>query len=243
MVEKKTVRGILRTECTTMMVCVRARKNLRVAFDQEFLPVLSAYHLLERLYMLESSCKDHGGQDCMMMRSRSQVWILVAQRLAKGIKGHCFTCKYLTKRCAEQLMAPCWTTRWARLHLFSPQLWSCSGHSLFRIRTTRGKQERHCLCLHCHIPEARGDDQVLLHGLLPDGPEKVHNHPQSPEEVPVRSGRVAGNRIQAAGYVGLVQSGCTAQPRGATYRLVPTGGECYNEQAERVIGLMKLCLA
>jgi hypothetical protein len=31
--------------------------------------------------------------------------------------------------------------------------------------------------------------------------------------------------------------------KGATWRLVPTGGQHYNGQAERVIGLMKLCLA
>ncbi len=31
--------------------------------------------------------------------------------------------------------------------------------------------------------------------------------------------------------------------KGATWRLVPTGGQYYNGQAERVIGLMKLCLA
>jgi hypothetical protein len=31
--------------------------------------------------------------------------------------------------------------------------------------------------------------------------------------------------------------------KGATWRLAPTGGQHYKGQAERVIGMMKLCLA
>jgi len=32
------------------------------------------------------------------------------------------------------------------------------------------------------------------------------------------------------------------ESRGATWRLVPTGGQHYNRQAERIIGVLKLCL-
>lgn len=41
-----------------------------------------------------------------------------------------------------------------------------------------GKAWGGCLHLHSHIPGARRDDRVLLHGQLPDGPEEVYDHPQ-----------------------------------------------------------------
>jgi hypothetical protein len=73
--------------------------------------VLFASNPLVMLYMLERHYKDHGGQDCMVMQSRSRVWIMAARRLAKRIQNHCFTFKYLVK-CGEQLMASCLPTRW-----------------------------------------------------------------------------------------------------------------------------------
>ncbi len=91
-----------------------AKKHLLVAYNQEYLPVLSASHPLTRLYMLKSHCKDHSSQDSMVMQSRKQMWIIAARRLAKEIWSHCYTCKYLAKRCWEQLMAP------LRAHQMSP---------------------------------------------------------------------------------------------------------------------------
>ena len=44
------------------------------------------------------------------------------------------------------------------------------------------------LCLHLNVFGARGDDSVLLNGLLPDGAEEIHGSARGAEEVPVRSG-------------------------------------------------------
>ncbi len=71
----------------------RSKKYMRVAYDQEYLPVLPEAHPLSRLYLLDSHVRDHGGADSMVMRSRNQVWIMAARRLARRNQDHCFTCK------------------------------------------------------------------------------------------------------------------------------------------------------
>jgi hypothetical protein len=45
-----------------------------------------ASHLLARVYLVERHCRDYGGQDCVVMRSRNKVWVIAAWRLAKEIQ-------------------------------------------------------------------------------------------------------------------------------------------------------------
>ncbi len=68
--------------------------------------MLPEAHPLSRLYLVDSHARDHGGVDSMVMRSRSSVWIMAARRLAKQVRDRCFTCRYLAKKCGEQLMGP-----------------------------------------------------------------------------------------------------------------------------------------
>jgi hypothetical protein len=93
-------------ERTLLVVGGRSKKYMMVAYDQKYLPVLPEAHPLYRLYLLDSHARNHGEADSMVMRSRNQVWIMAARRLAKWIRDHCFTCKYLAKKCGEQLMGP-----------------------------------------------------------------------------------------------------------------------------------------
>jgi hypothetical protein len=104
MAEKRTRRYVLAVERTLLVVGSRSKKYMRVAHDQEYLPVLPETHPLSRLYLLDSHARDHWGVDSMVMRSRNQVWIMAARRLAKQIRDHCSTCKYMAKKCGEQLM-------------------------------------------------------------------------------------------------------------------------------------------
>jgi hypothetical protein len=83
MAEKRAVQYVLVTERTLLVVGVRSKKYMKVAYGQEYLPILLEAHPLSRLYLLDSHARDHGGVDSMVMQSRGQVWIMVAWRLAQ----------------------------------------------------------------------------------------------------------------------------------------------------------------
>jgi hypothetical protein len=106
MAKRKTVQCELGTERTLLVVGGCNKKYMKVANNKEYLPVLPEAHPLSRLYMLDSHARDHGSVDSMVMWLRDQVWIMVARRLAKQIRGRCFTCKYLAKKGEEQLTGP-----------------------------------------------------------------------------------------------------------------------------------------
>jgi hypothetical protein len=76
MAEKMAVKCVLGVERILVTVGGRSKRHLKVAYDQENLPVLPRTHKLARLHMVESHVVDHGGQDSMVMRSRAKVWIV-----------------------------------------------------------------------------------------------------------------------------------------------------------------------
>jgi hypothetical protein len=89
--------------------------------------------------------------------------------------------------------------------------------------------------VHIYVPGTCGDRRVVLHGILPDGREEIHGTARGAEKIPVRPGDAAGGSLQAAGHL-------QAERAGAEWHIVPTGGQHYNGQAERLIGLLKRCL-
>jgi hypothetical protein len=142
MAEKRTRTCVLGVERTLLVVCGRSKRYRKVAYDQEYLLVLSETHPLSRLYLVDSHARDHGGADSMVMRSRSNVWIMAARRLAKQVRDHCFTCRYLAKKCGEQLMGPLPEHRMGPAPVFESTAVDLFGPLSFRIRTTRGGRAR-----------------------------------------------------------------------------------------------------
>ncbi len=63
----------------------RSKKYMKVAYHQEYLPVLSGVHPRSKLYLLDSHAKDHEGMDSMVMQSRGHLWIMGARRLVQQI--------------------------------------------------------------------------------------------------------------------------------------------------------------
>ncbi len=76
MAERKPQREEGFHERMIIMVGGCQKKHLLVAYDQEELSVLPPDHELARLYLQEAHERDHAGVDAMIMRSRSQVWIM-----------------------------------------------------------------------------------------------------------------------------------------------------------------------
>jgi hypothetical protein len=125
MVEKKlqTEEGF--PERTIITVGGRQKKHLRIAYDQDELPVLPPDHELARLYLQEAHELDHAGVDAMIMRSRSRVGIIRIRPKAQAVKNACFTCRsWETRR-----WPPFLPTGWGQRRPFGPRPWICSGHS------------------------------------------------------------------------------------------------------------------
>jgi hypothetical protein len=106
MVEKKPQREEGFPERMIVTVGGHQKKHLRVAYDQDKLPVLPPDHELARLYLQEAHELDHAGVDAMIMRSRSHVWITRIRPKAQSVKKACFTCRRRTKELGNQKMAP-----------------------------------------------------------------------------------------------------------------------------------------
>jgi hypothetical protein len=60
MAEKRTRTCVLGVERTLLVVGGRSKRYMKVAYDQEYLPVLSETHPLSRLYLVDSHARDHG---------------------------------------------------------------------------------------------------------------------------------------------------------------------------------------
>jgi hypothetical protein len=69
MVEKKPQKKEGFPERMIVMVEGSQKKHLRVAYDQDELPVLPPDHELARLYLQEAHKLDHAGVDAMIMKS------------------------------------------------------------------------------------------------------------------------------------------------------------------------------
>jgi hypothetical protein len=102
MAEKRTVQRVLGTERNLLVVLWPLQEAPGAAYDRDYLPVLSTSRSLARLYLLESHCKDHDGQDSMVMWSRRHS----SQETGRGDSLPLFRLQVPGQRCGEQLMAP-----------------------------------------------------------------------------------------------------------------------------------------
>jgi hypothetical protein len=246
MAEKRTRTCVLGMERTLLVVGGHSKRYMKVAYDQEYLPVLAEAHPLSRLYLEDSHARDHGGADSMVMRSRNSVWIMAARRLAKRVRDHCFTCKYLAKKCGEQLMGPLPENRMGPAPVFESTAVDLFGPLSFQDPYNKRRTGKAwgvvfvCMAtslVHVEVTESYSTDSFLmaLRRFM-----TVHG---APRRFPSDQGDqlVAASKQLATWNWAKVDELCSQ--RGATWRLVPTGGQHHNGHAERVIGMMKLCLA
>jgi hypothetical protein len=77
-----------------------------------------------------------------VMRPQEKVWVLTAKRMARRICDLCFTCRYLTKRCREQLMVALPSHRMGPAPLIDLTVVICLSQSTFWIQTTSARRGR-----------------------------------------------------------------------------------------------------
>jgi hypothetical protein len=223
----------------------RQQKHLKVAYDQVELPVLPPDHELARLYLQEAHERDHAGVDAMIMRSRSQVWITRVRPKAQAIKKACFTCRRRAKELGSQQMAPLPAHRMGP----TPPFWS-TAVDLFgplsiigtvNKRTTRKVWGVIFVCTatsltHVEIAESYSTEAFLLalrRFMALYGAPKRFQSDQGTQLV------AASKQVKAWDWTRVRQQ---ADGVGAEWHVVPTGGQHFNGQAERMIGILKKCL-
>jgi len=244
-VMEETVDGVLGETRTILVVGGRSLKHLKGVYGEGRLPVLPGCHPLSRMYVREAHEKDHGGVSGMVLRSRAKVWVVQAGKVAKAIKEHCFRCRYLAKRCGEQLMGPLPNHRVGPAPIFDSTAVDLFGP--FNCVDPYNKRKTiKCwgvvfVCtatsaVHVEVAQSYSTESFLM---------ALRNF-MSIRGAPRRFQSDQGDQLVAASKQiatwdwAKVHAEC--ENKGATWRLVPTGGQHYNGQAERIIGLIKLCL-
>ncbi len=223
----------------------RQKNYLRVAYDRGDLPILPPRHLLSRLYLEEAHRLDHAGIDAMVMRSRSQVWITRVRPKAKAVKRACFTCKRAAKRLGEQKMAPLPEHRMGptppffstAVDLFAPLPISGSVNN----RSTGKAWGVIFVCTstslaHVEIAETYSMESFLMavrRFMALHGAPKRFQSDQGTQLV------AASKQLATWDWTAVHE---LVEREGAEWHIVPTGGQHYNGQAERLIGLLKRCL-
>jgi hypothetical protein len=215
----------------------RQKKYLRVACNKGVLPIVPACHPLSRFYLEEAHRMDHAGVDAMVMRSRSQVWIARARLRAFAMKRACFTCKRQAKKLGEQKMAPL-PEHWMGP---TPPFWS-PAVDLFRPLSISGSVNK-CSTgkawgvIFVCIPGSRGDCRDVLHGvrrfMALHGAPKRFQSDQGTQLV------TAFKQVATWDWKAVHE---VVENVGAEWHVIPMGGQHYNDQAERLIGLLKRCL-
>ena len=182
---------------------------------------------------------DHAGLDAMVMRSKSHVWIIAARRLAKVIKNNCFFCKRLFKVTGEQIMAPLPEHRMGPAPVFSS-----TAVDLFSPLTFNGTVNKRStakawgvvfVCtatslVHVEITESYSTEAFLLalrRFMSLHGEPKRFQSDQGTQLV------AASKQVASWDWSKIHQF---ADGAGVDWQAVPTGGQHFNGQAERIIG-------
>jgi transposase InsO family protein len=197
---------------------------------------------LARLYLQEAHKLDHAGVDAMIMRSRSRVWIIRIRPKAQAVKNACFTCRRHAKDLGSQVMAPLPAHRMGptppfcstAVDLFGP----LSIVGTVNKRTTTKAWGVIFVCTatslaHVEVVESYSTEAFLLalrRFMALHGAPKQFQSDQGTQLV------AASKQVKTWDWSRVHQQ---AESAGAEWHVVPTGGQHFNGQAERMIGILK----
>ncbi|KAJ8033541.1 hypothetical protein HOLleu_23814 [Holothuria leucospilota] len=117
-----------------IVVGARIKEHVHFSYNNEEVALLPQNHPFSRLYSTSVHNRGHLGIQSTVSKVRSRYWIIGVQRMVKGIKYRCITCRQFEKRLAGQQMGP---LPMQRLKPSPP--WMYVGVDLFGPFTTRGE--------------------------------------------------------------------------------------------------------
>jgi hypothetical protein len=236
---EEDVNGITRK---LVVVGSRGRNQIQEVYGQTNLPVLAKEHKLSELYAQAAHETGHEGIISTMHRTRKKVWIIHGRALADSIKARCTECRLKEKKCMGQKMGPLPDHRAkvgamfqsVAIDLFGPVEYQQhvkkrqvgKGWGVVFVCTTTS-------ALHVEFMDTYSTDSFLL----------ALRRFMSVRGTPTRFQSDRGEQLVAAAkqvatwdFKEVVQ---WAGRKGIEWTLVPTGGQHFNGQAERMIGLIK----
>jgi hypothetical protein len=233
------VNGIIRK---LVVIGSRGRNQIQEIYGQANLPVLDKDHKLSELYVQAAHEIAHEGTITTMHRSRKRVWVIHGRKLADIVKSRCTECRLKEKKCMEQKMGPLPDHRVqvgavfqsVAIDLFGPVEYQQhakkrqvgKGWGVVFVCTTTS-------ALHVEFMDSYSTDSFLM----------ALRRFMSIRGTPTRFQSDRGEQLVAAAkqvamwdFTEVVQ---WAGRKGIEWTLVPTGGQHFNGQAERMIGLIK----
>jgi hypothetical protein len=236
---EEDVNGITRK---LVVIGSRGRNQIQGVYGQVDLPVLAKEHKLSELYAQAAHETSHEEVVSTLHQTRRKVWIINGRALADSIKAWCTECRLKEKKCMGQKMGPLPDHRAqvgamfqsVAIDLFGPVGYQQhvkkrqvgKGWGVVFVCTTTS-------ALHVEFMDMYSTDSFLL----------ALRRFMSVRGTPTRfqSDRreqlvVAAKQVATWDFKEVVQ---WAGRKGIEWTLVPTGGQHFNGQAERMIGLIK----
>ena len=243
-IQKKFV-DLLGCERTHWMVGGRMKTRMKIGYDKAELPILDYNCPLAKLFLEEAHEVDHGGQDNMVLRSRKRAWIVKARRIAKVVKENCFRCKLLYKKTMNQKMGPMPEHRVGPSPVFYSTAVDLFGPLTIRDavkKRTRAKAwgviftctATSAVCL--ELTESYSMDsflQALVRFTCAHGMPARFQSDQGDQLVAASKQLGTWDYSKVLDWCGVNKT---------EWVVVPTHAQHYNGQAERLVGLAKLCL-
>jgi hypothetical protein len=220
----------------------RGRNQIQGVYVQANLPVLAKEHKLSELYTQAAHETGHEGVITTLHRSRRRVWIINGRALADSIKARCTECRLKEKKCMEQKMGPLPDHRAqvgamfqsVAVDLFGPVEYQQhvkkrqvgKGWGVVFVCTTTS-------ALHVEFMDTYSSDSFLM------AVQTVHEREGNNTRFQSERGEqlvAAAKQVSTWDFKEVIQ---WAGRKGIEWTLVPTGGQHFNGQAERMIGLIK----
>ncbi len=241
-VDTITEEDVIGVKRKLVVIGPRGRNQIQGVYGQTDLPVLAKDHKLSEPYVQAAHEMGHEGVITTLHRSRRRVWIVNGRALADSIKARCTECRLKEKKCVEQKMGPLPDHRvqvgtmfqLVAIDLFGP------------IEYQQHVKERQvgkgwgvvCVCtttsaLHVEFMDTYSTDSFLMALKRFMGLRGTLTRFQSDRGEQLVA---AAKQVSTWDFKEVIQR---AGRKGIEWTLVPTGGQHFNGQAERIIGLIK----
>jgi hypothetical protein len=204
--------------------------------------VLARGHLLIKLYMQAANEKGHEGSVSTLHRSHWKIWITNGRGLAESMRAQCTECRLKEKRCIEQRMGPLPDHRVSPGTIFQSMAIDLFGpieyQGIINKRQVGKGWGAMFVCttmsaMHIEFVDTYSTDSFLM----------ALRRFMCIRGVPSRIQSDRGEQLVAASkqvtrwdFDSIMQ---WAGRRGIEWVLVPTGGQHFNGQAERMIRSVK----
>ena len=153
-----------------VVLASRANEGLKLHYNNDRFPILTARDPLAYLWMKLVHQEDHSGVTRTVAKSRRKYWVVKARRIAQKIRSSCFICRLIDKLLAMQLMAPLPKIRLAMAPVFYVTSLDLIGPILIKDSVKQKTTKKvwiviyDCIttrALHLDLTENYGTDSIL----------------------------------------------------------------------------------